>query len=412
MILRAEIMSFTLRSAGNVLEAKFPRRSHDNRKIKVGFLNAHFGPQTETYTSLPTLNLDRDKFEIHLFALQKGTGPLITHCERISDSFTELPAALNEQVAMIRAARLDIILIGTNVTAVTNQICLLALHKLAPIQIATSSSPMTTGMKTMDGYLSGTVRGFDAYSQHYTEPLILVDTAISCLEFTLDPKPAVITPTRQDLGIADDAVLFVSGANFHKIIPELRETWVKILQRVPGSSLLLHPFNPNWSNQYPTRQFSHQFKAVLAEYGIDPKRLLISTNTLPTRSDVRAMMALGDVYLDSYPLSGSVSLVDPLQAGVPPVIWHGSTLRSLMAASMLCDLELQELITNNEADYIDLAVRLAGDPARRQRLRADIRTKMARSPRFFACAECGREVSAALEALVVQPEVELMTANA
>ena len=83
-----------------------------------------------------------------------------------------------------------------------------------------------------------------------------------------------------------------------------------------------------------------------------------------------------------------------------------------MATSMLHDLELPELITDNEADYIELAVRLAQDPARRQRLRNEIRRKMSQSPRFFDCADYGRKVSAALERLVTQPVPQLMTASA
>jgi predicted O-linked N-acetylglucosamine transferase (SPINDLY family) len=112
-------------------------------------------------------------------------------------------------------------------------------------------------------------------------------------------------------------------------------------------------------------------------------------------------MSLGDVYLDSYPFSGSVSLVDPLEAGVPPVAWRAASTRGLMAASMLSDLDLRELVAESEEDYVACAVRLATDPQQRERLSAKIRSAMAAGPRFFDVQSYGREVSRVLEEIVL-----------
>lgn len=401
MTVRARIMEFMIERSGGVFDAKFPPRQVGRPKIKVGYLNAHFGSQTETYTTLPSIYLDRKKFEIHLFSLNAGQGPLIDHCSGLSDSMVVLPSSLPDQVAAIRAAGLDVLLIGTNVTAVTNQVAMLSLFRLAPIQISTNSSPMTTGMRHTDWYLSGRFQGFDGYSDQYTERLLLFDAPVNCLDFTVDSQPPQTCFTRQGLGISEDALVFVSGANFFKILPELQETWAKILKRVEGARLLLHPFNPNWTNAYPVKQFERSMREVFRRHGIDESRLMISTDLLPTRRDVRGLLAIGDVYLDSYPLSGSVSLVDPLEAGLPAVIWHGETFRSLLAASMVSDLGIPELITSDESGYVDLAVRLATDAGYRHGIRDRIRDQMAKTPRFFDCAAYGQEVGKVLEKLVL-----------
>ncbi|MEI6033586.1 MAG: tetratricopeptide repeat protein [Verrucomicrobiae bacterium] len=401
MTLRARIMEFVMERSGAVFDAKFPARQVGRTKIQVGFLNAHFGSQTETYTTLPSTYLDRKKFEIHLFSLHEGQGPLIDHCSSISDSMVVLPASLPEQVAAIRAAGLDVLLIGTNVTAVTNPVAMLSLFRLAPIQIFTNSSPMTTGMRHADWYLSGKIQGFDGYSDQYTERLLLFDAPINCLDFTVDSQPPQTRFTREGLGIPEDAMVFVSGANFFKILPELQETWAKILKRVEGAKLLLHPFNPNWTNAYPVKQFERSMREVFRRHGIDETRLMVSTDLLPTRMDVRNLLAIGDVYLDSYPLSGSVSLVDPLEAGLPTVIWRGETFRSLLAASMVSDLGIPELIASDEAGYVDLAVRLATEAGYRHEIRDRIRDRMSKTPRFFDCAAYGQQVGKVLEDLVL-----------
>src|SRR5690606_9306440 len=127
---RAAIMEFVLARNGAAINAKLPKRPADRAKIKVGFLNAHFGPQTETHVALSTLQLDRSRFEVCLFALANNPGPIEARCRSFADSFTVLPENLHEQVKILRAAALDIAIVGTNVTAVTNQVSLLALHRL------------------------------------------------------------------------------------------------------------------------------------------------------------------------------------------------------------------------------------------------------------------------------------------
>lgn len=412
MRMRAQVIRFLLEQNGHCLEATFSPRPFQRKKIRVGFLSAHLGPQTETYTSAPSFYLDREKFEIHLFVLANNPSAIETHCRSVVDTFTVLPPLLAARIETVRGAGLDVLVIGTNMTAVSNEVTLLGACRLAPIQIASSSSPMTPGLPHLDGFMSGLVHGYDAYSGQYNERLLLFDGALSCLEYSVDRPKAKTAFNRQDFGIPAGAPLFVSGANFFKILPELQATWVKILQQVPGSYLLLHPFNPNWTNRYPVARFRRDIRRAFEQAGLDPARIVISEKTLPTRADVSQLMSLGDVYLDSFPFSGSVSLVDPLEAGVPPVAWRAAATRGLMAASMLSDLDLRELVAESEEMYVATAVRLATEPKERDRISAKICTAMAAGPRFFDVQKYGQEVTRVLEEIVLaERKVELAPAS-
>jgi tetratricopeptide (TPR) repeat protein len=311
---RADILEFFLKKSGAVLHPKFHASFPNHRKIKVGFLNAHFASQTETYSTLPTLCLDRTQFEICVFALASGGGPLEDHCRARADHFTVLPPKLADQVAAIRKAALDVILIGTNVTAVTNAVTLLAVHRLAPVQLLTNSAPVTSGMKSMDGYISGTFCESASACDQYTEKLLLLDGPAHCFDYTVDARPAEVRFDRERLGIPPDALVFVSGANCFKILPELMETWARILAQVEGSRLVLHPFNPNWSSAYPVRQFERSLAECFARHGVDRNRFILSSDRLPSRADVKELLRLGDIYLDSYPFAGVNSTVDPLRS--------------------------------------------------------------------------------------------------
>jgi glycosyltransferase involved in cell wall biosynthesis len=163
----------------------------------------------------------------------------------------------------------------------------------------------------------------------------------------------------------------------------MQQAWARLLAAVPGSRLLVHPFNPNWSSHYPIKRFCAEFDRVLAAHGVASDRLVVSSVRFPSRTDVRELLRVGDLYLDTFPFAGVNSLIDPLETGVPVITREGETFRSRMGAALLRQLGLAELIVTDEAAYHALGVRLAGDPAARAALRTRITAAMERSPLFL-----------------------------
>jgi predicted O-linked N-acetylglucosamine transferase (SPINDLY family)/glycosyltransferase involved in cell wall biosynthesis len=396
---RAAIMEFVLLKNGAVIDAKVPKRLKNRTKIKVGYLSAHFGAQTETHVTLPTLQLDRSKFEICLFPLASVGGPIEERCRSFADSFTPLPQNVHQQVKAIREAALDVIIIGTNVTAVTNAVSLIALHRLAPLQLVSYCSPVSTGMRHIDGYLTGTFNDFPGLQDHFSEKLQFCEGPPGCLDYTVEAKASAGGFSRESLGIAPDEIVFVNAAACFKILPEMQETWAKLLKSVPKSRLILLPFNPNWSNAFPVKQFERTLTEACARHGVGRDRFILA-GSLPSRADVKSLESVADVYLDTFPFSGSISVIDPLELGIPTVVWAAETHRSRMAAALLRELEIPELIAENEAEYIALAVRLATDTACRREFVGRIRAAMARGPKFVNPTAYAVGLGRLLESLV------------
>lgn len=354
------------------------------RPLRIGFLNRHFGSQTETYTTLPSFeHLDPDRFELVLFTLRETHSPLEDYCRARAKEFHLLPTDLAGQVESIRLAGLDVLVFGTNVTAVVNEVTRLATHRMAPLQVVNNSSCITSGLPEVDVYVSGDQTEIDDATSHFSERLALLPGPAHAFNYEADAEPATTSPARADFGIADDALLFVSAANYYKLVPEIQHTWAKLLAAHPSSHLLVHPFNPNWSNAYPIERFRAEFEAVLAAHDVDPSRLTLSQTFFPSRTDVKALLALGDVYLDTFPFAGVNSLIDPLELGLPTVAWDGQTFRSRMAGALLRQLGLTDLIATDEASYLQLVWQLATDPAHRARVAQRIQEAMADSPLFL-----------------------------
>ncbi len=358
--------------------------SREGRRLRVGFVNRHFSSQTETYTTLPTFEqLDPERFEVILYSYKSGNSNLEEYCRSKAGDYFVLPDDIEGQLSMLRGAGLDAVVFGTNVTAVCNEVTRLALHRVAPLQVVNNSSCITSGLPEVDLYVSGTLTESLGASAQFSERLGLLPGPTHAFNYEADRQESQNSGTRADCGIPDDALLFVSAANYFKIIPEMQQQWAKLLAAVPGSYLLVHPFNPNWTSEYPIKRFQAEFVRVLASHGVDRARLKISTTSFPSRTEVKQLLGLGDVYLDTFPFGGVNSLVDPLELGLPVVTWDGETMRSRMGGALLRSLELPELIASNAETYQAIAVKLATDATERAAVRERLQTRMERMPIFL-----------------------------
>ncbi len=381
-LLRGKLLTAAYRRSSDGL-APFAQ-SRADRRLRVGFINRHFGPQTETYTTLPTFEqLDPGSFEVLLFAIHENPGPLENYaCSRCSQ-FQVLPGSLEDQLTVLRSANLDVVVFGTNVTAVVNEVALLALHRIAPLQAVNNSSCITTGLPEIDLYISGSFTEAAGAASQYSERLGLLPGPAHAFNYRQDCREPSGPVSRASLGLPEDAVVFVTAANYFKIIPEMQAAWARLLAAVPGSYLLVHPFNPNWSSQYPIARFCTEFDRVLEENGVDSSRLIVSSTRYPSRSDVKELLKVGTLYLDTYPFGGVNSLADPLELGLPVVAWEGDSFRSRMGSALLRELNIPGLIATSAAEYHATALRLATDAAFRGETALAISGAMRADPLFF-----------------------------
>lgn len=379
----AAITEFSLESQGFTLHQQCPPRPANRTKIRLGILNQAYSPHSETFATLPFYeHLDREQFEIILYAESSQAHPLEAYCRSQSDQFVELPQDLREAVQLIRKDDLDILLFGINISAGNKLSTLLAMHRLARIQAASAACPVTTGISNIDYYISGTLTSpIDVFQSQYSEKLVNLEGLAHCFSYPLIEQSPIQTLTRSDLGIASDAVVYISGANFFKLIPELRLAWVEILASVPQAILVLCPFSL-WSNHYEITAFRQHMAALFTQYQIEQNRLMI-LDAVPNRESLKSILQLADIYLDAYPYTGSTSIIDPLEVGLPMIGRVGNSWRSRQGPTFLKVLDLTELITTDETSYIDLAVKLGQSPELRQHYQTLIQQKMAANPSFL-----------------------------
>lgn len=378
---RAYIFEQNARAAGLDLDWRPPARPAGRTRIRVGILKPHFTIQTETFATLPVFeHLDRTQFEVILYAMNAARNELEAYCASRADRLTLLPPAPREQTTVIRGDQIDILFFGSNLTARADACTTLALHRLAPIQMTSICSPITTGFKNMDFYLAGNLLApHSEFQQQFREELVNVPGSGICFSYGPERPHGAQSLDRTHLGLPANGIVFISGSNYYKITPEVRDAWATIISRVPGSVLVLYPFNPYWSGWYDQEAFIGDMRNRFARLGLAEERLRILA-PVPDRAVIKERLRIADVYLDAFPYGGATSLIDVLEAGVPPIVFKGTTLRSRQAASILEELELPQFIARTEDSYIELASRLGTDAAFRHELRDKVLAAMQNHP--------------------------------
>jgi predicted O-linked N-acetylglucosamine transferase (SPINDLY family)/glycosyltransferase involved in cell wall biosynthesis len=376
---RAEIIEFQLNSQGHQLDYEFTDRDPERSKIRIGILAAQYAPHSETFNTLPFYKyLNREVFEVVLYTLNDSNHRLNRYCAGHVDAMVVLPQDLSGQVQTIRSDDLDLLLIATNITAVTNSATQLVIHRLARIQCVTNSSFVTTGMKNIDYYFSGELTELNRDVQsHYTEKLLCINGAAHYRDRATEANlSATIAIDRQSLGLTDRDLVYISGASFFSITPELELVWAQILRQQPQAKLVLYPFDPEWNKNYPIDAFKQRIRSTFDRAGIELDRLII-LNSAANFADIKARLAIANVYLDSFPFSNYNSLLDALEVSLPVVVYNSC---SFINSSLLRSLDITDLLTDSEESYIQLAIELGQNSELRQQKMQQIESRIQDDP--------------------------------
>jgi predicted O-linked N-acetylglucosamine transferase (SPINDLY family) len=327
-----------------------PERGYTHERLRIGYLSSNFGLHAVTILTAEMYGLhDRKRFEVFGFSSSPDDNTAMARRVRESmDHFSYIDQSSDEAAAAaIREAEIDVLIDLQGLTQGLRPNILSC--RPAPVQITYLGFPGTTGLPWIDYVLADRYVIPDESAPFFTEkPLYLPDCfQVNDRQRTIGPKS-----DRERYGIATGAFVFCAFNHNHKFNPEVFGSWMRILQRTPGSVLWLLADNAT-------------AKANLLRFaetqGIDSARLVFAPRVPP--EEYLARFQLADLFLDTLPFNGGTTASDALWAGLPVLTCSGRTFASRMAGSLLRTIGLPELITTSLIDYEGLAVRLAEDPA-------------------------------------------------
>lgn len=328
--------------------------------------------------------LDRSHFELTLLFPSTSADALHQHMVASADHAVRLPDELDAARRTIAEQALDILIyadIGMHPFTY-----FLAFARLAPLQLAFYGHPVTTGIASLDGYISHAGCEPEGAQAHYTERLLLLDKEAN---YSCYRRPDLPSPmkSRSGFGLPDKGVLYLCPQMPMKIHPDFDRLAAQILKRDTTGQLVLIAARPQWIAALQER--------LALSLGQDMERV----HLLPKQEhgDYLSLLAAADLVLDTPHFSGGASSLDAFAVGTPIVTLEGEYMRGRQTAMLCRRAGVPELIADSADAYVDLALHLA----RNHDVRAQVRQRFAEGgKRLFNDSAMVNSFADLLQALV------------
>ncbi|MEL7035088.1 MAG: tetratricopeptide repeat protein [Cyanobacteria bacterium J06592_8] len=335
----------------------------ENEKIRVGFVSGFF--RSHSNWKIPIKgwveNLDRQKFELFGYHTGVKQDQYTEEATQAFSQFIQGPLMLKQWCETIQGDRLHVLIFPEfGMDAIALQLgCL----RLAPIQISSWGHPETSGLPTIDYYLSSDLMEPENGQDHYTETLVrLPNLSIyyTPLEIQADRKSKV------DFGLKEDEFMFWCCQSLYKYLPQHDDIFPRIAEQLPNCKFVFIKYLGDASEQV-TEVFSQRLNKAFNQLGLNYQDYCIFLPRLNTR-EFAGITALADVFLDSIGWSGCNSSLEAITYNLPIVTLPGELMRGRHTLAFLKMMGIEETIAASKEDYISIAVRLGQDPQYHQQI--------------------------------------------
>jgi predicted O-linked N-acetylglucosamine transferase (SPINDLY family) len=355
-------------------------------EIRVGIVSAHIHDHSVWNAIVKgwLTGIDRTRFDVRLFHLGVANDAETALAKTLATHYSYGRTDWREWAPLILGHQPDILIypeISMDPTTAK-----LAAMRLAPVQAAAWGHPLTTGLPSIDYFLSADALEPPAAETHYAEKLVRLPGLGVCLE----PQKAV--PREVDLaalGIRGGVPLLVCAGTPFKYTPRHDAVLVEIARALGECQFVFFtPQPPQIAERLRSR-----LERAFADAGLDAAAF-IAWVPWQDRASFHGLMAQADVYLDTLGFSGFNSALQAIECGLPIVAWEGKFLRGRLASGILRRMGLDELVVGAPPDYVQAVVKLARDAVHWGAVRERM---IAARPRLYNDAEPVRALERFLE---------------
>lgn len=342
----------------------------DSKKITVGYFSADFHNHATMYLMAEVFELhDKSKFELIGFSFGRDSeDDMRKRAVAAFDQFHNVRDKSDEAVAQLsRTLGVDIAIDLKGYT-LDSRVGIFA-QRAAPIQVNYLGYPGTMGASFIDYIIADRTVIPEKFMDLYSEK-------VAYLPHSYQPNDrrreiANRKFTRQECGLPPNAFVYCSFNANYKINPDVFDVWMEILRSVNNSVLWLLGGN---------QTAIINLRGEAEKRGVDPSRLIFAEHM--KLSEHLARHELADLFIDTWPCSAHTTASDSLWAGLPVLTLPRETFASRVAASLLTQLDLAELISANEGDYIEMAVELGQNASKLSRYKESLKANLKTSTLF------------------------------
>ncbi len=340
-----------LKRSENFYKDKYTRptkhiKSSQKNIIHIGYFSADFRSHPVMHLIAPILELhDKSRFQIYLYSFVPKEDEYTERARKSGCIFRDISKLNNiEAVDLARGDQIDIAIDLMGYT-IHNRFSIFS-DRVAPIQINFLGYPASSGSNVIDYILADKIVIPDDYEKYYSEKVLRMPNSYLCNDAKIKIANAPIS--RKDFKLPEKGFVFTCFNNNSKITPNEFDIWMRLLKEIKGSVL--------WLKKTNTLALENLY--IEAEKrNVDPKRLIFAEKV---SFDLHlARLSLGDLGLDTFNFNGHKTTCDSLYAGLPTLTKLGENFAARVSSSLLTSMGMKELITYNENQYEETALRIA-----------------------------------------------------
>lgn len=337
-----------------------PRHSS---RLRIGIVSADVREHSVWFALIKGWldNLDRTRFEVAVFSLGTTIDRETEWAKLHADYFISGPKSIRDWADSIRALACPVLMypaIGMEMTTLQ-----LASLRLAPTQINTWGHPETSGLPTIDLYLSGESFEQADAQRFYTEKLVLLSNLGNCYQGRVQ---RIDEPDLAALGIDPTRPILVCPGTAFKYQVEYDGVLTQIAKRIDGAQLVFfrHP-------EHLSAILRARLERTFFQEGLDFDR---HVRFLPHQriATFHGLLSRASVALDTIGFSGYNTAIQAIECGLPLVTLDGQFLRGRLASGILRQLRMTDLIAQTTEDYVNLCERLITDVSFNERIRTEL----------------------------------------
>jgi predicted O-linked N-acetylglucosamine transferase (SPINDLY family) len=220
-----------------------------DEKVRIGFISGYFREHSVWKIPLKGWieNLNREKFELFGYYTDSIKDEETGAAQKNFAKFIQGPLNDEQWCQLISDDKLHVLIFSEfGMDPMTFRLgCL----RLAPIQVAAAGHPETSGLETIDYFLSSDLMEPENADAYYTEELVRIpNLGVHYTPLEISPEPSF----RHEISITDDDVMFWCCQTLFKYLPQHDDVFPKIACKLKNARFVFI--------EYPTQYITAIFK--------------------------------------------------------------------------------------------------------------------------------------------------------
>jgi len=344
--------------------AKNITNKKNEKKIRIGFISQHLTNHTvgKIFGGL-IKNINKEKFDVTIFhTLNTKKGSIKNEIDASANKVVNLKSKIHEQQLQIENENLDIIFYpDIGMSPVTY---FLAFSRLAPVQITSWGHSETTGIDTIDYFLSTKLFEGNNGNKRYSEKLICLSQIPTYFE---PPQNIGSLKKRSELSLPKKSRLYGCPQALFKLHPDFDRVFSEILKKDNDGYIVLigNEGKDKFWSEILKKRWSKNFP-ILNKKVLFTKRLSLL--------EFFSLSNCVDVLLIPLHFGGGNTSIEAMMFGTPSITKSGNHLRTNVTAAIYKQMKISNPpIVKSTEEYIKLAIKLAKDRKKNNFLREKLK---------------------------------------